>query len=207
MKKTLIGLVILFLVVVLFSAMFYSKSSISKNNESVKTFDNVEEKSDSSDYKKQDEIDENLWRNRTIVKINDARMGDRFLITPLGISLDANTLPEETRYSVMNNSSQIDSVYFEYGDLDTSYNDRCFGSLNLITFDSKIDVEGERITFSVMDSLARTNGSGVKKIGDLKFVHFEKNNGVCNFSLNDKTGLFREIRDKFIKAVDTAEVL
>ncbi len=157
--------------------------------------------------KVQDEAEELLWKNRTVVKISDARIGDRFLITPLGISLDAKSLPDETRYSIQEIPLKNNSVYFEYGNLDTSHIDRCFGSLALVEFDSEIDVKDERITFSVLNELSQKKGSGVKKIGNLKFLHFDRSSGICRFSLNDETGLYKEILDMFIDSISTAEVL
>lgn len=118
-----------------------------------------------------------LWLKRTRVEMRDTIINGRFVIAPLGISLDPATLPEGTAYSYYWNTSENMFVRVEVGKYDTGEGDTCFGLIELMADLDEMD-ENSRYPLKWMNELA-LNKKGVKKLDEKDFVVYIKPQDSC----------------------------
>ncbi len=132
-----------------------------------------------------------LWLKRTRVEMRDAIVNGRFLIAPLGITLDPSSLPEGTAYSYYWNTSEKAYVQMEVGEYDTGGDDNCFGLIEVLKDLNDTD-EDNRYPLKWMTELA-LNKNVVKKLDEKDFALYVKPQSPC-----DAMGLHLDAKEGYI---------
>lgn len=155
-----------------------------------------------------------LWLKRARVEMRDAIINGRFVIAPLGISLDPATLPEGTAYSYYWNTSEKAYVQIEIGKYDTGDDDNCFGLIEVLKDLNDTD-EDSRYPLKWMKELA-SNKNLTKELYEKDFAFYVKPQSPCDamgLHYDEKEGYIfdsngekiSELGKQIEKAIQTAE--